>query len=226
MACQMSALLGAYLLGVLDPVERSAMSRHISACQDCRAELLAMAPLPGLLRHTRFEEPSPTTSPASPAPESVLPASTGPAARDRAAAEAGGRRGVRKVLIASVLAVAAAGTAIGVYVGTATPSVVPRPTSVTLSATNPSTRVSVSATLTPEATGTMVRLTLTGLPPGTTCHLVVHARDGDSETAASWASGYSTADTVPASTAVNQPDIASLDIVTNAGRLLVAISQP
>jgi len=43
---------------------------------------------------------------------------------------------------------------------------------VTVSATNPSTRVAASATLTAEPAGTMARLTLTGLPPGTTCLLV------------------------------------------------------
>ena len=227
MACRESASLGAYLLGVLDPVERSTMARHISGCRYCQAQLLEMAPLSGLLRHTSFEGPPPATASAAlPGATPALPANTGPAARNRAGAGTGGRRGLRRDLIACALAVAAAATAIGLYVGTSTPSAAPFPMAVTVSATNLSTHVAASATLTPEATGTVVRLTLTGLPPDTTCHLVVHASDGDSETAASWASGYSPTDTVPASTAVSRTDITSLDVVNSSGQLLVALTQP
>jgi len=214
MACHESASLGAYLLGALDPAEHAAMTRHLSGCRHCRAELLQMAPLPGLLRHTPFEEPSPTKPATSPGATSGTPAT-----------DNGGRRGMRRVLTACALAVAAAGTAIGLYLATSMPTAAPPTVAVTLSATNPSTHVAASATLTPEATGTTVRLTLTGLPPATVCHLVVHATDGESETAASWASGHTTTDTVPASTAISSPDITSLDVVTASGQLLVAITQ-
>ncbi|WP_042432038.1 anti-sigma factor family protein, partial [Streptacidiphilus anmyonensis] len=54
--CRESVQLGAYLLGALDPEERAALEAHISGCAECQAELVAMAPLPGLLRHTPFEE--------------------------------------------------------------------------------------------------------------------------------------------------------------------------
>ena len=219
MACQESASLSAYLLGVLDPVEQSTMTRHISGCRHCRAQLLEMAPLTGLLRHTRFEESPPTTAPAAL-----------PAARNRAPeARTGGLRGLRRLrrhLIASALAVAAAVTAVGLYIGTSTPPAAPAPTTVTVSATNPSTHVAASATLTPGATGTVVWLTLTGLPSATVCHLVVHADDGGSETVGSWASGHSSTETVPASTAYNPTAISSLDVVNGSGYLLVALTQP
>ena len=211
MGCRRSGSLGPYLLGALDPAERSTMARHISGCRRCRAQLLEMAPLPGLLQHTSFEQPA-STAPA-------------PAPRGRTGTGPGGRRGLRRDVIACALAVAAAATGIGLYLGTSTPAAAPSPTAVTVSATDPSTHVAASATLTPEPTGTMVRLTLTGLPRATTCHLVVHAADGTDETAAGWASGYSTSDTVPASTAVPLTDISSLDVVNSTGQLLVALTQ-
>lgn len=171
--------------------------------------------------------PPPTSAGAAlPSAPPVVPAGTTSAARDRTVAAAGGRRGLRRELIASALSVAAAATAIGLYLGTSTPPTVSPGRTVTVSATDPSTHVAASATLTPEATGTVVRLTLTDLPASTTCRLVVHADDGDSQTAAGWASGRSTTDTVPASTAVPLADIAGLDVVSSSGQLLVALPQP
>jgi anti-sigma factor RsiW len=41
--------LGAYVLGGLDPDEAAAVRRHLETCEDCAAELDALAPLPGLL---------------------------------------------------------------------------------------------------------------------------------------------------------------------------------
>ena len=54
--CRESVSLGAYLLGALEPRERAAMEAHIADCPHCSRELLELAPLPGLLRHTPFEE--------------------------------------------------------------------------------------------------------------------------------------------------------------------------
>jgi hypothetical protein len=41
--------LGVYLLGALDPAERSVFESHLSYCDICRGELVRLAPLPGLL---------------------------------------------------------------------------------------------------------------------------------------------------------------------------------
>jgi anti-sigma factor RsiW len=42
-------LLGAYLLGGLQPDEAAAFERHLAECRDCRAELDQLASLPALL---------------------------------------------------------------------------------------------------------------------------------------------------------------------------------
>ncbi|MFL6118633.1 anti-sigma factor family protein, partial [Actinophytocola sp.] len=49
MTCQHTMTLGVYLLGALDPAERSAFESHLPYCEICRGELVRLAPLPGLL---------------------------------------------------------------------------------------------------------------------------------------------------------------------------------
>src|SRR5580704_7565684 len=42
--------LGVYVLGAIDPAERSVVDVHLSTCPDCREELAGLAGLPALLR--------------------------------------------------------------------------------------------------------------------------------------------------------------------------------
>lgn len=56
MNCRENVSLGAYVLGALEPAERAAVERHLPGCPSCRDEVVSFAPLPGLLRHTPFEE--------------------------------------------------------------------------------------------------------------------------------------------------------------------------
>ena len=220
MACRESLALGAYLLGVLEPAECSALERHMVRCAECRAALMELAPLVGLLQHVPFEEslqmaqagPTPTAPGA--APDSVDTAQ----AVSRVVRRARGRR----ALIAGALAAAAAVTGVGVSLSMQSSQPAAVPSAVTVSATDPATHVTASAALVPGATGASIRLRLSGLPPAV-CRLVVHARDGRTETAASWTSGYATAVSVPGSSSLGVRDIARMDVVTSSGRLLVEL---
>ncbi|WP_239014876.1 hypothetical protein [Streptomyces sp. CdTB01] len=82
--------------------------------------------------------------------------------------------------------------------------------------------MTASAALAPGATGTSIRIRLSGLPPAV-CRLVVHARGGHTETASTWTSGYGTAVSVPASSSFGVRDIARMDVVTSSDRLLVEL---
>ena len=233
--CQESVQLGAYLLGALDPAERAALEAHLPGCAECQAELIAMAPLPGLLRRTPFEELEETATAAQTltAPERSPEPAPAPAPRperapgpDGAAGRRSAPRPRRRVLVAAGLGLAGAAAAVGawVYVGgaqQATPTASAPAT--TVSAVDPRTHVTASAALTPENWGTQVQLKLGNLPQGITCHLVVHARDGRTETAGTWGSGYTTATTVPASTSVGSSDIQSLAVVDGSGNVLVQL---
>src|ERR1700722_19240444 len=42
--------LGVYVLGAIDPAERSMVDAHLSTCPECREELAGLAGLPALLR--------------------------------------------------------------------------------------------------------------------------------------------------------------------------------
>src|SRR5438552_7703792 len=49
-------LLGVYVVGAIDPAERSVVDHHLAACSDCREELAGLAGLPALLGRVPFAE--------------------------------------------------------------------------------------------------------------------------------------------------------------------------
>lgn len=48
--------LGAYLLGMIGPAQRSAVGHHLAVCPACRGELAGLAGLPGLLRRVSVQD--------------------------------------------------------------------------------------------------------------------------------------------------------------------------
>ena len=48
--------LGVYVLGAIDPAERTLVDAHLSTCPDCREELAGLAGLPALLRRVPIAE--------------------------------------------------------------------------------------------------------------------------------------------------------------------------
>jgi anti-sigma factor RsiW len=214
MACRESLALGAYLLGALEPAERSAVARHVMRCAECRAKMVELTPVVGLLRQVPFEEQRQPT-------RAVPAAVREPVGMARATSRVA-RAGVRRrALLVGALAAAAVGVGVGIL-GAQGGRPTPAPSVVTVSATDPATHVTASAALAPAATGTAIRLRVSGLPP-VVCGLVVRARDGHTETAASWTSGYATAISVPGSSSLGVRDIARMDVVTSSGRLLVEL---
>ncbi|MFC1441145.1 zf-HC2 domain-containing protein [Streptacidiphilus sp. N1-10] len=225
--CQESVSLGAYLLGALDPEERRALERHIAGCAHCRAELVELAPLPGLMRHTAFEELPETAEVA----ESLSPAREQPPEADSAGLRPlpvptqHRRRSRKRAALAAGLALAACAAGVGVYSVAERGGGAGRAATVqaaaTWGATDPTTHVSATAALFPEAWGTQFQLKLGGLPSDITCHLVVHGKDGATETAGTWGSGYAVSAQVPASTSISPAQITGLDVLDGTGKLLV-----
>ena len=96
-------LLGVYVVGAIEPYERSVLDAHLSQCYDCREELASLAVLPALLHRI----------PVSEAEELALPDPPGTSADDPAPrmlsglyAEIRARRRTRR--LRTVLAAAAA----------------------------------------------------------------------------------------------------------------------
>ncbi len=184
--------LGVYVVGAIDPAERSVVDAHLAACPDCREELAGLAGLPALLGRVPIEEAEQIARFDSSerarrggypdgehsGEEILTPLLTRVAQR---------RRAGRWRSLASVAAVAliAAGAAVGA-VRLANP---------------PSARVAALHWENSQTTrghdhvdvryagmpwGTRLDVKVSGIPAGTTCELWVVGRDGQRWPAGSW----------------------------------------
>lgn len=220
--CDQACLsLGAYVLGTLEPAEQQMVKRHLASCPACTAEadelaavvpilaavsgdeVLSEAPSPNLFARvvSAIDSPTPAapTSPASPAP-----ASAGHTSRRWLLAAA-----------ASVVILAGAGTAIGVSLGSS------HPASTTASASSADVHVRVTAR--DAATGTLLDLTVGGLPRNEHCHLVASAADGSRHDAGSWNATYDGQAQLTESTDVPRAQLRRLTLYGSAGQRLVTV---
>jgi hypothetical protein len=206
MSCQMMMSLGVYLLGAADAGERTRVEAHLPGCWVCQAELMRLAPLPGLLADVPID-----LRPAGQLPSEAA----GQAAPGRTRGRPGRRW--RVAAVAACLA-AAAGAAAGFWLaptGTAR-----RPATVTLSGANPGMHVSATAALTATSWGTSIELSLRGLPLNVPCRLIVHSRTGATEVSGVWDAWSDGPVSVPASAGWRPSDIASLEVATPAKTLV------
>ena len=209
MSCLMMMSLGVYVLGAADGAERARVEAHLPGCPACQAELMKLAPLPGLLAGVPGEVR------AQPDP---------PGRTARQPAQAGThRRPARpwRAIAAAACVAAAAGTAGGIWLTDT--GAVPRPATVTLSGTNPAMHVSATAVLTATSWGTSIQLRLRGAPLNEPCRLIARSRAGATEVTGVWAAWRDGPITVPASAGLRPSDIASLQVATTA-KTLVTIS--
>jgi hypothetical protein len=209
-SCSHLTSVGAYVLGALDPADRADFEDHLAGCETCKAELLRMAPLPGLLHRISVEdfEDQPPIEPVA------------------AIVELPRERPKRRRLL--VLAAAAA-VVIALGVGTIFITRAqrdPDPVPVAWSATNSTSGVGADVALTDRAWGTEVRITLHDIPPGKPCKLVVVARDGTREIAGWWSTSYVPGEAIPGSTSIDLTHIASVKVVTDDDRVLVTVPAP
>jgi hypothetical protein len=208
MSCRMMTSLGVYVLGAADPAERRRVEAHLPGCPFCRAELIRLAPIPGLLASV---------------PQDAVPR-IGIADGIAKARGIGSAARTRRARVASlVIALAAAVAAVaGVMLGGSGVAVPGRHPALMLTGTNPATHVRVTAALTPASWGTGIRLTIRGAPLNVRCRLVVRSRAGRTETAGVWDAWRDGPITVPASAGWRPSDIASLQVLAGA-RTLVTI---
>lgn len=220
-SCIQTVSLGAFVLGALEPAERAAFESHLAGCPTCQAELVRLAPLPGLLHQIApedfLDEPEETwtTTPDGEPIEPPLPEA--PSAPRR-----------RRYWLVAAAAVLALLIGVGGVLGyqAMTRSSTPVAQSVTWSADDPASGMHADAQLIDRAWGTEVRLRLDESPSGKPCKLVVRDRNGGREVAGWWSSGYDTKDIIPGSTSMGITDISHLQIVTDDDKVLVDIPAP
>jgi hypothetical protein len=218
--------LGVYVLGAADAGERARVEAHLPGCPACRAELMRLAPLPGLLADGLRPEgklPGEAAGRAASAGTRGRPYQRWPAVAV-APARTGARPGRRwRVAAVAASAAAVAGAAGGFWLAPTWTGTAPRPATVTLSGANPGMRVSATAALTATSWGTSIQLYLRGLPLNVPCRLIVHSRTGATEVTGVWDAWSDGPISVPASADWRPSDIASLEVATPA-RTLVTIS--
>ncbi|MFL6140231.1 MAG: anti-sigma factor family protein [Frankiaceae bacterium] len=212
--------LGAYVLGALDPAERSSVQAHVDRCPACRDELAELAGLPGLLANLTREEVEAGAAKPSPALlDGLLATVAAESVRERTKVRH--RRWLAAAATVAVLAGGGASAAVALHHDQ------PRGI-VALSAVDPRTHVSADVRLRPLAWGTEISLRrLTGVPAGERCRLVAVATDGHRESAGAWgATSYLDAALITGAASIQLADLSRLDIVTFSGRTLLSVRVP
>jgi hypothetical protein len=205
--------LGAYVLGALDPVERAHVEAHLAACPACRDELAELAGLPGLLSRIDPDDVAGRAPAAARAPA--------PGLADRLVERLRAARRARRRRVGAFAAGALAVALVGIAIALATTddSTAPAGRPAVTAATGPG-GVRATMALQPAAWGTAVRVSLRGVPAGTRCRLVAVSRGGRREVAGTWRADYEGHADVTTATAIQQSDLASLDVVAGGRRLV------
>jgi len=225
--------LGAYVLGALDPADRSRVDTHLAGCPECRDELASFAALPGLLGRVSRAEVE--TEPVDPGPQ-LLERLLGAAAAERRHDR---RRRILTSVAAAVIVLAAIGVSVGVGVThghhpasstTAATPPAPSPAGAQIfTATNPQTHVQATVTEWKKGWGASVEVSVVGVTAdlaGPSCQLIAVGPDGKTDVAASWSApiaGYTGVSKVNASgsTALAAKDITAFKVVGSDGATLV-----
>lgn len=190
--------LGSYVLGALDPAERSRVETHLAGCSACRDELAGLAGLPAMLG--RVEEAQ-LDQMAGPPPELLDGLLTRAAERRRRFGPLGRLAGWLPLAAAACLPLVA-GALFGGFLlplgsqGTASPPPPSASPSASppeaageverIAAEDPRTNIKGYVLLTKRQWGTEVELHLAGVPKGSRCRLLVIARDGRRDALGSW----------------------------------------
>lgn len=226
--------LGVYVLGALEPAERSAVRGHLACCHDCREELAGLAGLPALLGRV----PSAELARLAPGGEGQdgradLPSAPAlPRLLDRSVR-------IRQVRRRWCALAAAAVLVIGIAVGAVTDSVrrpaalstSPQITGQTASARNRVTLASAtvlyppeaSRTQLPQASTTQLYVQVGGIAPGTHCQLWVTSSRGQAVAAGAWTVTLGQQGAwYPASASLPAATVRSFEVIAG-GKVLVTV---
>jgi len=184
--------LGVYVLGAIDPAERSLVDAHVVTCRDCRDELAGLAGLPALLARVNPDEISricaddTVRTVADDRPPGELIGTV------LDLAEARRHRTRWRFVAAAAAVVAIAGGLFGGLSSITTTRTVAVPISAagtkweTVEATSSVTGASGSVAYTHEMWGDAFEVLVDHIPVGTTCQLWVVHPDGTRTQVAAW----------------------------------------
>ncbi len=233
MTCPHTMTLGVYLLGALDPAERSTFESHLSYCDICRVELVRLSPLPGLLNQITQEDFAPDLPPTgavgSPVGTRVQPITEPvpllpiPEPRDTPVHPLPGspsrRRHWRVATAAAAVIVLAVAGVFGWRALREPPPVEGVTWSTEVGAT------SVQARLIDHEWGTEIQSEIHGAPPGRGCYLKVYDHYGKFEVAGWWGTDHDPDIEIPASTSFDRSKIWKLEYLLDDKTTVVATIQ-
>jgi anti-sigma factor RsiW len=224
--------LGAYVLNILDPDERRAVDEHLKTCEESQRELLELTEAHSLLALLPTEMAVPQNEPAD---DLVLQRTLRRARTERAS-----RRGLRLSGIAAGVAVLVAvgvgvGTMVGgqpnrgaVVAGATETAASATPTGRTVSASDATTKATLTATVIPAVGWARLEAQVSGVAQGEKCRLLAISRSGEEEIAGSWVVSEKAATTASGSKVFGSvllpaKDISELRVVTVGGDRLVSV---
>ncbi|HEY8702661.1 MAG TPA: zf-HC2 domain-containing protein [Arthrobacter sp.] len=217
---ELHQLLGAYLLGGLDPTDSHRFEAHLQECADCRTELAELEKLPALLDALPVPDAVALTG-SRPAAAATGPAATVPHAVLHELAVR--RRKSRRRWTSLVGAVAAACLALGLAAG----PVFNRPpqpdASYSVQAGN---GLRFSVDLAKKTWGTELAVNGSSMPQDGTYSLWVRDRSGGEDRACSWAATPSGRVKVTGATPVQLSSIASVELRDEAQQTVAVITVP
>jgi hypothetical protein len=221
-ACrEMRQLLGVYVVGAIDPADRSVVDEHLGSCQACRDDLAGLAGLPAMLSRVPAPDVEQLAS-ATGLPDDVEPSDKLlNSLLSKVAARRQNRLWKGAVGIAAAVAVAAAGATAAVELARpVTQAAHADVVSATSSTTGVAAVVDYSAT---PWGGTAMRVKVRGIAPGTTCQFYVVGQDGRGF-AGQWTVQNSYGDQAwyPAASASSPSTVRSFQL-TAGGKVLVNI---
>jgi predicted anti-sigma-YlaC factor YlaD len=225
-------LLGGYLLGGLDNADTDRLDAHLLVCDECRAELDRLAPVPELLRSLENARPVTVAAGTGPSPARI----EGLLARMRAERSRERRRstGRRLAVVAAAVLVAAGGVAVLAGRDRDTPRTPPpvaassRP-SVTASSQPAVTAVfepadgsglAGQAVLTGKTWGVSVDLTVSKLPGRGPFVCRVSKADGTQEQAAIWGPTPSGNAKVTGASSIQLRNVSAVAVTDHDGHVL------
>jgi anti-sigma factor RsiW len=226
--------LGVYVLGAIDPAERSVVDAHLSTCPECREELAGLAGLPALLRRIPVGEAQQLADDyVDEMPGAGLPGAEVPSEEmlnsllARTTRVRQGRRWRGLAAAAAVVLVAGAAGAAGWSAthhsdeDADSSAVAAHFTSAT--ATNPATHVAATVRYAAKDWGTVLDTKVENVPTGARCQLVVTDSSGHSMVVGGWTTAYDEAGVwYPGSAPVALDSVRSFEI-TSQGKVLVTV---
>jgi anti-sigma factor RsiW len=211
--------LGVYVLGAIDPAERSVVDAHLSHCHDCREELAGLAGLPALLGRVPVADAERLAlgdEELEEAPAELLDALLGQVAARRRARR---WRVIAAAAAAAIIAVGGGGLAGGILMShRSTPPYLVR-------GSDQATHVSAAVYYSSAKSGTRMQVQVTGIPNGTHCKFWVTTTAGRHLLVGGWTvNDYKSGNWYNASTTVTMSQLRSVDVSGTNGKVLVAVA--